>query len=198
MPSNPEFTVVIRKRNRGIKGRKSGGLEAEFRLNNRMKWKGVSRAMVFGPGLVGAMLFLIGCYGFAAEPVRPPDKKTVQEAYRTLLSTNIPFAFDGVGIAGVTSKGEKAFRTVAGSTNALELFQAIVKDGSSEGQMYGLCGIHKLAPESFDAFARPIVSANRKVITMSGCLMSEDRASEVVARIARGSYDRYFEKTRGR
>jgi hypothetical protein len=159
-----------------------------------VKRSGTSRAVALGLALVGAAAFFVASRGLAAE--RSPDKKTVQQAYRKLLSTNVAFAFGGVGIAGVTSEGEKAFRTVAGSTNALELFRAIVRDGSPEGQMYGLCGIRKLAPESFDAFAKPIVSANPTVWTMSGCLRSQEPASEIVRRIARGSYDRDFEKAR--
>jgi len=151
---------------------------------------------VMGLGLLGTIvLFVTGSNGFTGESA---SQQAVRQAYQKLLSTNVSFAFGGVGFAGVTSDGEKAFHTIAGSTNALELFRAIARDGNPEGQMYGLCGIRKLEPESFDAFAKPIVSANPKVWTMSGCLRSEEPAPAVVRRIARGSYDRDFEKGRAR
>jgi hypothetical protein len=152
--------------------------------------------MAFGLALTGAAAHLaFGSHCFAAESDPPPEQRTVREAHQQLLSTKV-FAFGGVGFAGTTSEAEKAFHIVAAGTNALELFTALLRNGSSEAQMYGLCGIRSLVPQSFDSKARPIVSANLKVNTMSGCLLADERASNVVARIAAGAYDLHISLAR--
>ena len=154
-----------------------------------MKRNLASHFVVFGLGLavlVAALVF--GGHVFAAEPIRSPEGPTVKQAYDELLSVQF-FAFGGVGFAGTTSEGEKAFRTVAASTNGLELFTAVLKHGNAQGQLYALCGIRALAREKFETSAKPLVTANRKVTTMSGCMGMEEGASNVVARISAGSYD---------
>src|SRR5207249_11631274 len=92
----------------------------------------------------------------AASAGNMADKQTLQETYQRLLSNRV-FAFGGVGYAGVTSEGEKAFQAIAVS-------------------------------------AKTLMSANPSVRTMSGCLMTEDRASNVVAQIIRGQYDSYINR----
>ena len=135
-----------------------------------------------------AVFLIFGRGGFAAELPPPAEQKTVRQAYEQLLSTRT-FAFGGIGFAGTISEGEKAFRIVAESPNALDLFETLLQNGRAEGRLYALCGIRKLARPSFEAQARTLVDAEPRIITMSGCLLSEELSSNVVARIAAGSYD---------
>ena len=156
-----------------------------------MKHKLASQLLVSGfASVVFVAVVAFGSHGFAAEPVGPSDGSIVQQAYQQLLSTKF-FAFGGVGIAGTASEGERAFHAIAASTNALELFTAVLAQGNTEAQLYALCGIRRLAPERFDVLAKAVVVANLKVSTMAGCIGSDDRASNVVTRIAGGSYDLY-------
>jgi len=139
--------------------------------------------------LIGAVFFVLGGRGaFASDHSSPTEQQTLQQAYQHLLTVR-RFALGGIGFAGTISDGERAFQTVAASTNALELFRAVLKNGSAEGQMYALCGIHRLAPQSFSSHARSLADAESRIRTMSGCLLSEERSSNIVARIAAGSYD---------
>jgi hypothetical protein len=132
-----------------------------------------------------------GALALAAESAAPAEPQTPQQAYEQLLTVK-SFAFGGVGFAGITSDGERAFHTIAAATNALELFRVALTNGTTEARLYALCGIRKLAPKRFEAHAKPLVAANPTASTMSGCIVTELPASKVVQNIAAGLYDRYF------
>jgi len=136
-------------------------------------------------------LSLTASLAVCAQPLRLPDSPTPQQAYKPLLSVGC-FAFGGVGYAGVTSDGERAYRSIACSTNALALFSAAVTNGNAQTKLYALCGIRQFAPRTFDTNAKPLLIANPRVKTMSGCILRSESTSNVVARIASGFYDTYF------
>jgi len=115
-------------------------------------------------------------------------EQTPQQAYEQLSSVRC-FAFGGVGYAGTISEGERAFRAVLASPNAARLFRAALTNGTSEAQLYALCGLRRLERETFDRHAARILAANPSVRTMSGCMQTDERASNVVARIGSGQYD---------
>jgi hypothetical protein len=142
--------------------------------------------------LIAALTLTIP-FGVRAQVNHPPDPPTPQQAYEQLLSVG-RFAFGGVGYAGVTSEGEKAYRAIAAGTNALAVFCAVLTNGNAQAKLYALCGIRQFAPRIFEAQSKPLLIANPQVETMSGCLVSHEFASNVVARIASGSYDAYFKK----
>jgi len=142
--------------------------------------------------VAGAIMLTAG-WGFSAETNKQTHDQIVVAACQTLTTCKL-FAFGGVGYAGTISDGEKAFHTVAASTNAVELFRALLKQGTVEGKMYGLCGIRRLAPQSFKTEAEPVRTEKEVVATMSGCERADERTAEVITRIRSGSYDLYFAK----
>ena len=115
-------------------------------------------------------------------------EQTPQQAYEQLLSVPC-FAFGGVGYAGTPSDGERAFHTILASPNAARLFRAALTNGTSEAQLYALCALRRLERETFDHHSARIMAANPSVRTMSGCMQTDERASNVVARIGSGQYD---------
>ena len=135
-----------------------------------------------------AALNLTISFGVRAQANRPPDPPPPQQAYEQLLSVRC-FAFGGVGYAGVTSEGEKAYHAIAGGTNALALFSAALTNGNAPEKLYALCGIRQLSPRTFDTHAKPLLMANPQVETMSGCMVMNEFFTNVLARIASGSYD---------
>jgi hypothetical protein len=139
---------------------------------------------------IAAMLFAVLTFEIicCAETVSSDDGQMQQKAYEQLLSAKF-FAFGGVGFAGTTPDGEVAFRTLLASTNALSFFQSAQTNENTAARLYALSGIHKLAPESFESFARPLAVANPKVMTMSGCIGMEEGASNIILRIRGGFYD---------
>lgn len=140
-----------------------------------------------------AALNLAISFGVRAQVNRPSDPPPPQQAYEQLLSVRC-FAFGGVGFAGVTSEGEKAYRAIADGTNALALFSAILTNGNAPAKLYALCGLRQLSPRTFDTHAKSLLTANPQVETMSGCLVMNEFSTNVVARIASGSYDVHFQK----
>ncbi len=120
-------------------------------------------------------------------------EQTPQQAYEQLLSVRV-FAFGGVGYAGTTSEGERAFHAMLASPNAARLFRAALTNGTSEAQLYALCGLRRLERGAFDRHSARILAANPSVRTMSGCIQTDERASNVVARIGSGHYDLWLDR----
>jgi len=135
-----------------------------------------------------ALFVLVLVRSFAGDTTHP---ESAQQAYEQLISVKI-FAFGGVGYAGITSEGELCVREIASSTNGLKMFRSALAKGTTAAQLYALCGIRRCASSEFDAAAAPVVTANRKVSTMAGCIMSEVSASNIVNHIKNGSYNLYF------
>ena len=159
----------------------------------------VARALPVPPGLLTlaliAALNLAISFGVRAQLNHPPEPPTPQQAHEQLLSVR-HFAFGGVGYAGVTSAGERAYRSIASGTNALALFSAALTNGNAQAKLYALCGIRQLSPRTFDTHAKPLLIANPEVETMSGCLVRREFATNVLARTASGSYDVYIKNPR--
>jgi hypothetical protein len=133
---------------------------------------------------------LCQCHCFAADSTEHPQpSRQVYEQFRSIKT----FSFGGVGPLGSMSDGEQCFRAIASSSNALQLFTTTLTNGTPEARLYALCGIRILAPQTFDPHAAPAVAANRPVTIMEGCLLSHERASNVIVRIKEGFYDRHFD-----
>jgi hypothetical protein len=134
---------------------------------------------------------LCQCHCFAADSTAPPQQ-AFRQVYEQFCSIKT-FAFGGVGPLGAMSDGERCFRTVAMSSNALQLFATALTNGTTEARLYALCGIRHLAPRTFDAHAAPVVAANKRAAIMVGCFLSRERTSNVVVRIKEGLYDLHFD-----
>ncbi len=131
--------------------------------------------------------FCAGAQSRGAARATPPLEQAHQ-AYEKIIQVPY-FAFGGVGIGGVTSEGEKAFRTIAASTNALPLFRKALANGSDAAKLYALCGIRLLDKRSFDSAARALMASNPEVSTMTGCFVGREQAGAIVKRIAEGAYE---------
>src|SRR6185369_1082070 len=133
---------------------------------------------------------LCQCHSFAADSTaRPQPSGQVYEQFRSIKT----FAFGGVGPLGSVSDGEQCFRTIAGSSNGLQLFTTVLTHGTTEARLYALCGIRHLAPQMFDAQAAALMGANKRANIMEGCFLSREPTSNVVVRIKEGFYDRHFD-----
>jgi hypothetical protein len=125
----------------------------------------------------------------APDSVAPkPISPAARDQFRSIKC----FAFGGIGPLGEMSVEERAFHTILESSNALQFFRTTITNSTIEASLYALCGIRQLAPESFKQYALSINDTNQKVTTMEGCFLTHERASNVVARIEQGCYDRFF------
>lgn len=112
------------------------------------------------------------------------DKVGVKELSQTTL-----FAFGGIGIAGIVSPGEVAFRNVLDSGSAVADFREILKTGSPQGQCYALVGLRIKDRPAFDEEVKRFLSSKQQVQTGAGCILSAQPMSSVAGNIRNGNYD---------
>jgi hypothetical protein len=101
------------------------------------------------------------------------------------------FAFGGVGIAGITSQGEKDFRIIMSQPpdRALASFEELYKTGNLQAKGYALAGIRALNPARFKEIYLSVVTSNDPVRTMHGCLIGRTALKDVARQIDEGAYD---------
>jgi hypothetical protein len=128
-------------------------------------------------------LWLITAFLFFAVP------QTAQpDAVLDRLAKVERFAFGPTGYAGVTSSGEKDFRTVLGRGSALTDFEKLFAEGNLQAKSYALVGIHKLNPTRFKELARPLRDSKESVTTMKGCIISDEPFAFILKQIESGKY----------
>jgi hypothetical protein len=98
------------------------------------------------------------------------------------------FAFGPTGYAGVTSAGEKDFRTVLGRSSAVTDFEKLFAEGNIQAKSYALVGIHKLSPTRFNELARQLRGSKERVTTMEGCIVSDEPFTYILKQIEAGKY----------
>ncbi|MDR3402641.1 MAG: hypothetical protein P4L99_09095 [Chthoniobacter sp.] len=127
---------------------------------------------------MGAVLLCTGAVALAGD----------KAAAKTL--SEIPlFAFGGIGVAGITSQGEIAFKNVLASDSAEADFLQILKTGTPQGRCYALVGLRIKDRPVFDEQVKRFASSSQKVDTCAGCAPMTLPMSSVVGTIQKGSYD---------
>lgn len=101
------------------------------------------------------------------------------------------FAFGGIGVAGVTSEGELAFREVLKRRAAEADFTTLLDSGNAQARCYALVGLHVLNPKAYVIHARRFEHDNTAVCTIGGCIILTQPMASVVANITAGRYDRH-------
>ena len=99
------------------------------------------------------------------------------------------FALGGIGVAGTTSKEERAFRSVLHEPNATGKLKALLSEGNLAGQCYALLGLYVLHDAAYQENIDRYKSSDARVKTVGGCTIMEQPVSNVVSNIAAGRYD---------
>ena len=100
------------------------------------------------------------------------------------------FAFGGVGFAGVMSEGEKDYRVIRQHPLAIAQFARLYREGNLQAKLYAVVGMRQLAPGRYDEFVRELRLSKQTVVTMHGCIVSEEPLSEELKQIEKGNYDK--------
>jgi hypothetical protein len=98
------------------------------------------------------------------------------------------FAFGPTGYAGVTSAGEKDFKTVLGRSSAVMGFEKLFAEGNIQAKSYALVGIHRLNPTRFKELARTLRDSKESVATRKGCIVSDEPFTYILKQIESGKY----------
>lgn len=99
------------------------------------------------------------------------------------------FAFGGVGIAGVTSPGEAAFRAIVRKQAAIHYILAAFESGNEPARCYALVALRESSPELFKEYlARVRQNPPKTISVMSSCIMGEEKPETIFAAIEAGAY----------
>jgi|HubBroStandDraft_6_1064221.scaffolds.fasta_scaffold167343_2 hypothetical protein len=118
--------------------------------------------------------------GLAAET--PSDPVVTRIAYVD------HFAFGGVGFAGVTSPGEKDYRLILARPSAFADFEKLFAVGNIQAKCYALVAIRDLDHRKFAVLASQLRNSKDQVRVMSGCIVSQQALSSVIARVESGVF----------
>ncbi len=125
-------------------------------------------------------LSIFGRHAAAADP---------NDAIVRLLKAG-QFAFGGVGFAPTISDGEKAYNEIVASPTAKGDFEKAFHYGTPVAKAYALVGLFQLDRAKFDALSAEFRKQNATVSTMTGCVVSPIKATQVVNEIATGAYSK--------
>ena len=126
------------------------------------------------------VLSIFGGHAAAADPKDPIVR---------LLKAG-QFAFGGVGMAGVTSEGEKAYDEIFARSSAEADFEKIFQSGNAVAKAYALTAMHQINPAKFTELSAAFRKQNVQVPTMTGCIMSHSNSSAIVDEIASGIHSK--------
>jgi hypothetical protein len=129
---------------------------------------------------IAALLFL--ALFLAVPQATQPDAVLVRLAKVEL------FGLGPTGYVGVTSAGEKDFRTVQARSSAATDFEKLFAEGNIQAKSYALVGIQKLNPTRFKELARPLLDSKESVTTIEGCIISDEPFTYILKQIGSGKY----------
>lgn len=134
--------------------------------------RGLSRTLII------IFLFLLGTFAcFAADPAATPT-----DPVRELATVHV-FSTGGIGIRGITSKEELAYRAVLRRPDARKTFHEILQTGTPAAQLYALCGLRAVASSEFETAASNLASSELNVTTIHGCIIKSEPLSRVIQRL---------------
>ena len=103
------------------------------------------------------------------------------------------FAFGGIGAAGITSKGEIAFREILKRPSAEKDFLDLLASGNAPARCYALVALRKLNPQAYADRVRRFEQDQSKVSVIRGCIVTVESLSSLVINIGEGRYDSHLE-----
>ena len=140
---------------------------------------------------------------FAQSYISPQIRQSGNNrAYQELLHASV-FNLGGVGWGQEITPEEQAFKRLLVSIDSTRVFQRLISEANGEGQLYGLLGLHLLAPDIFQAEAEKlrtnggpperiekfIAIAKGKVRVAHGCIFFQQDRQIVIEEIAKGAWD---------
>jgi hypothetical protein len=120
--------------------------------------------------------------------IAPAFGLSSNDAWNTLKAAQW-FAVGGIGVAGTTSKEERAFRSLLHEPDAAGKLKALLSEATLAGQCYALLGLYILHDAAYQENLARYKSSDARVKTVGGCMITEQPVSGVVSNIAAGRYD---------
>ena len=99
------------------------------------------------------------------------------------------FAIGGIGIAGTTSEGERALRTLLTDPKASAQLQDLLTNATPAGQLYALLGLRVHDRATYDQALQNFPVPKDQVQTIAGCIITRAPFRQLLDRIKAGQFD---------
>ena len=100
--------------------------------------------------------------------------------YSTVRSAE-SFAIGGVGVAGTTTRVERAMRALRDNGGGEEQLRKLLRESTPAGQMYALFALRQRGAVGYKELAEPLRKCSTPVQVISGCIIHTDPMSKVVS-----------------
>jgi hypothetical protein len=104
------------------------------------------------------------------------------------------FAFGGVGVAGLTSEGERNLRAVLGRPDASQRLQAALAHATPAGELYILVGLRRCDRAAYQKIFGSLAIPNEDVEVARGCMISREPFRQLLSQIQEGRFDDYLSR----
>ena len=140
-------------------------------------------------------LVALGSFIYNPLPPSPAGRKAVAQ----LINVQT-FSLGPAGASSVFAEREDAFFAILSSRHASALFRELFERGTSEAQLYALCGLKLTDRTSFDACASRFLSETSTVATLSGCMGRDATRTEAITAVRSGFVEQHvkFRRTHER
>lgn len=118
---------------------------------------------------------------------------TSENAARDLASAK-SFAFGGIGVAGLTSEGERNLRAVLQESDASQQLQSAVARATPAGKLYILVGLRRCDRAAYQKVLDSLVRPKDDVEVARGCMISRESFSQLLSQIQNGQFDDYLSR----
>jgi hypothetical protein len=101
------------------------------------------------------------------------------------------FALGGVGYPGITSEEEIQLKAIMALplAEAEQKLESVYLSGNPQAMSYALMGMRKLDRKRYAELLTSARASRKTVVTMNGCIVSEEKLSEIAADLDSGKYD---------
>jgi hypothetical protein len=103
-------------------------------------------------------------------------------------------AFGGVGVAGLTSEGERNLRAVLERPDASQQLQAALAHATPTGALYILVGLRRCDRAAYQKLFDSLAPPNDDVEVVRGCMISKERFRQVLSQVQDGQFDNYLSR----
>jgi hypothetical protein len=103
-------------------------------------------------------------------------------------------AFGGVGVAGLTSEGERNLRAVLERPDASQQLQAALSHATSAGKLYILVGLRRCDRNAYQRIVNSLGRFSDDVEVVRGCMVSKESFREALSQVEDGQFDDYLSR----
>jgi hypothetical protein len=104
------------------------------------------------------------------------------------------FAFGGIGVAGLTSEGERNLRAILERPDASQQLQAAFPHATPAGELYILVGLRRCDRAAYQRIFASLTPSNNAVEVAHGCMISWQTFRQLLSEIQDGRYDDYLSR----